>query len=832
MWTNISGVVGAAIQKVQKIQNEIETQLDHAVGKDQISGEENVTDTGQIQQTAENCVNKGTLQPSVSKNVGKRNIAAPMSRVEEGDFSTIDFSDSPIIEAKSSAAENSARKPTKRTKSKGKVSVSPVSPQDSNHSDPNIGISNIGNIADKVGINVTTSPMTLPEAKETKEWDEVRSQHTVQVQLLEARYQSELQDIKHAAQVDKEEASRSFESRLRTLKIEQARDHEQEIEQIKREFEERIQQLINSSSSDQQNDYITNQSSAELEDCKYRLIKSEERVDSLSKAEQRLLEENNKHQADIQRQQEDHKKLHDDIHKLKEVVIERERALESSNIKLSELHRLMESSQVKLQDLQNEVIEKDKVIKRYQLSNVDDIEFKRQCSKQAEELIEKTAKLAAFENEGQLLAKKQSDMEKTIRKGRNELKDKENEIAKLKESKEQLVKAIEQTQEVLRKHEQDSIYNAKTLQAMQAVSVASTDKISKVEAELSSKAEELQTQRKALETAWADNSELKKLVSELKAEKDDLKKQLGLGTSRVLETESSRRDVEQREAVLRATSKQLEETLRQQMLESNLREERLRLEIQSMQKKWQEAIVSREQLANELTQVTTPLLRQITSLQEQLRIKSDQFIGIESSLNERVLKAENALEMHEHKKALLEEQLHAIKAQLQHVLAQYREGMDKLNLTESDLDKARKLEASHLEEKKLWENKLAYELAQNKSIQTALKELEIKARLELQEAQEQSSASTYQYTVEIAKLRGELNRLQEALKAERFQSKQHKKLSRNASEGNGHGITISHGSSSNAGDGQEGAEDDASKGDAMFSPTLPSKCPWLCGGLC
>lgn len=33
MWGNLSGVVGAAIQKVQKFQDEIENQMDEAVGK-------------------------------------------------------------------------------------------------------------------------------------------------------------------------------------------------------------------------------------------------------------------------------------------------------------------------------------------------------------------------------------------------------------------------------------------------------------------------------------------------------------------------------------------------------------------------------------------------------------------------------------------------------------------------------------------------------------------------------------------------------------------------------------------------------------------------------
>jgi predicted nucleic acid-binding Zn-ribbon protein len=66
---------------------------------------------------------------------------------------------------------------------------------------------------------------------------------------------------------------------------------------------------------------------------------------------------------------------------------------------------------------------------------------------------------------------------------------------------------------------------------MQAVSQNAQDKICKLEAEASSLSEELATQRRALETAWSDNTDLKRAISELKAEKEDLRGQVGVGES-------------------------------------------------------------------------------------------------------------------------------------------------------------------------------------------------------------------------------------------------------------------------------------------------------------
>jgi hypothetical protein len=90
-----------------------------------------------------------------------------------------------------------------------------------------------------------------------------------------------------------------------------------------------------------------------------------------------------------------------------------------------------------------------------------------------------------------------------------------------------------------------------------------------------------------------------------------------------VETESSRRDLEQREAILRATNRQLQETVQRQTAEATQREERIREELNETRKRWQEAISSRESLASQIEGTTGPLLRQVISLQESLRIKTD-----------------------------------------------------------------------------------------------------------------------------------------------------------------------------------------------------------------
>ena len=449
-----------------------------------------------------------------------------------------------------------------------------------------------------------------------------------------------------------------------------------------------------------------------------------------------------------------------DLQQSREVTADRERALETVNIKMAENIALINSLQASLDESNAKVTS--------QTTTTNDAN-KKQVLILQETLKTKNEQLAAYELEGQNLAKKQGEMEKLVKKVRGEIKEKDNEIKGLRDSKDQLVKAIEEIQEVMRTKEQEASGANKTLSAMQAVSQASSDKISKLESELANKIEEISSQRRALDSAWNENSECKRSITELRAERDDLKKQIGEGTSKVIETESNKRDIEQREAVLKATNKQLQDSLQRQMSESSLREERLREEINDMRKRWNEAITSRDTLASELGNTTTPLLRQISSLQESLRVKSENWQVIESSLSERALRAESAYEMAEHKRALMEEQLNDMKSQLANITGKYNETIVTTNEYELLIDKLKKMESSLNEKNNELESRLQYEYGQKQSIQTSLRELELRHRLDVQEQKELSENNNKMYELKITSLNKEISELNQMLQQQQLQ---------------------------------------------------------------
>ena len=164
---------------------------------------------------------------------------------------------------------------------------------------------------------------------------------------------------------------------------------------------------------------------------------------------------------------------------------------------------------------------------------------------------------------------------------------------------------------------------------------------------------------------------------------------LGEGTSKAMESELTKRDIEQREYYLRATNKQLQETMIALQQEYAIKEDHYRQEINELHRKWQLQIQHRENLANEMTIVTTPLLRQIAQLQEQLRQRTEIWTNLETNycatkltLENQVFTLENKLQRYEELQqekqvqyTQLQQQYHQVQQQLQSIEYAYEKAM-------------------------------------------------------------------------------------------------------------------------------------------------------------
>jgi len=452
-----------------------------------------------------------------------------------------------------------------------------------------------------------------------------------------------------------------------------------------------------------------------------------------------------------------------EIDNLTEVITQRERALQNANVQTAELNRQYEEASERMSSLSSELNDYKGRLKQMQSASAGEGELRKELARMQELINEKDISLAAFQKEGQALAKKQSDMEKNVRKSRQEVREKDGEIAKLKEQRDQYVKTIEEMQDVIRKNETNALNSQKQMSVVQAVNQASQEKLTKLEAEINSKVDELSTQRRALESAWADNNDLKRTIAELKAERDDLQSQIGAGASKANESESSRRDLEQREAILRATNKQLQDSLQRQMNEASAREERMREELNETRKRWQEAITSREALASEVGGATTPLLRQITTLQETLRLKSDAWQKVESALSERAMRAENAAECAENKKAFLEEETAALRQKVKTLTSKQSELEEQCRESNTIIDRLTLQNKESRDRIEKLQSSLDDVTSQRLSLESSVRDMEMRHKRAMDQVRDENDALSRSSQHEVAVLRTELESLRSQL---------------------------------------------------------------------
>ena len=118
---------------------------------------------------------------------------------------------------------------------------------------------------------------------------------------------------------------------------------------------------------------------------------------------------------------------------------------------------------------------------------------------------------------------------------------------------------------------------------MKAVSQASSDKLSTVEAELRESREREADLRAALDKAWAAEKEQKRDVHGLRAENEALEARLKGSAKAAVEKAEEERDQGQREAMLLATQRQLQDSLTRAAHEASLREEALRSEVSTVE---------------------------------------------------------------------------------------------------------------------------------------------------------------------------------------------------------------------------------------------------------
>lgn len=143
-------------------------------------------------------------------------------------------------------------------------------------------------------------------------------------------------------------------------------------------------------------------------------------------------------------------------------------------------------------------------------------------------------------------------------------------------------------------------------------------------------------------------------------------------------------------------------------------------------------------------------------------MKAESWQSIESTLSERALRAENAMEIAEHKKNLIEEQYTTLKLQHSSITTRINELQNTISILESDNSRLKRLESSWEDTRSDLESRLALEVAQRQNLQSSLREFELRHKIEVQNLIESTSIQSTQKDLEISKLKKDLDALMDS----------------------------------------------------------------------
>jgi chromosome segregation ATPase len=159
-------------------------------------------------------------------------------------------------------------------------------------------------------------------------------------------------------------------------------------------------------------------------------------------------------------------------------------------------------------------------------------------------------------------------------------------------------------------------------------------------------------------------------------------------------------------------------------------------------------------------------LRQISALQDSLRVKSESWQSIESSLLERSFRAEKAAELAESVKRNLEDQFESLKAEHNDILSKLQKCHNFIQDAENTNNQLQKLNSTLTDQVRELQSQLYFEIGQKQNLQTSLHELEIRKNLEMQQIRDKFEDSLSKADLKISLLQSEKDSFYEQFKEE------------------------------------------------------------------
>lgn len=284
--------------------------------------------------------------------------------------------------------------------------------------------------------------------------------------------------------------------------------------------------------------------------------------------------------------------------------------------KAAQMASMMSSHEAEKEELRNKIKETKEEAKRRITKAKERVEALERSSMKnaasADDVAAKDETINALREEGQKLAKKQSEMEKAVRSALAEARELASLLEEEKSKKEKAMDKSTSLEADLKKVKED--LNAARRGESQA---------SKLE-------NELQTLKEEADRKDASNLLLQQQIKELKAENKELRQGMeAIQKGALVEAKRESNKIKKEHSDLLA---EMEVKLRASERDASIREDTLRTEVTELRKRWQDAVRRADALSMDVQSSTAPLLRQLESIERQNRVRAAAWAELEMKL--------------------------------------------------------------------------------------------------------------------------------------------------------------------------------------------------------
>ncbi|CAJ1935644.1 unnamed protein product [Cylindrotheca closterium] len=300
--------------------------------------------------------------------------------------------------------------------------------------------------------------------------------------------------------------------------------------------------------------------------------------------------------------------------RLQHELRQREEQLTSKSVQLTQLQSLWESQErelrQKIQDTKEEA--KTRIQRAKERCETAEARLKQNAAQGGQSSAEKEQLINDLRSEGEVLMRKQSQMEQAVRNANGETRQLRSKLAEETAMKQKAMGKVEKLESEL-KETKESLKSAQ-----------------KGESQAGKLENDLLAARSESEMKASTILSLQQKVKELAAEGKELKKEMEKSKKTAVQDAQQERKNLRREH--NDVISDLETKLRTTEREAGVREDALRHEVTELRKRWQDAVRRADALSMDVQSSTAPLLRQLESMERQNRARAAGWTELENRL--------------------------------------------------------------------------------------------------------------------------------------------------------------------------------------------------------